>query len=416
MQFPSNDQYWINAAIFLQNNLKKEDKLIAPNEFAEKFQFTRPYSSIGSNSLDECQWFVIHKGMMETIGYTFLKNIVNKFIPVFANEVFVIFSQQSDLPALKSDFIHIKSFLEKMPLLEKIPNKSLLNSQNNGVKEAFFSDIKDIVSWNRTDLELFCRKMSQTAYLGDGIILSRVLTKYMCYLEAQDLSLTPHLCLNGYWESWITQVMIQQLLPGNYCLDIGANCGYYSLIMADVVGTTGNVVAVEPNPRLASLLEKSLNVNGFSKHTRVVQKAVADTNGNKVNLVIPKEGFWGSSTISQSEILPGEQAFEVETVTVDELTKDWPQVDLIKIDAEGAEKAIWNGMRETIKKNNNIIIIMEFCCYRDYNPKEFLHEIQAAGFSIKYIDNDSQIKSLSIEDCLAEKYGEYWDLFLQRDN
>lgn len=72
-------------------------------------------------------------------------------------------------------------------------------------------------------------------YLGNDMILSRFLTKYMCYVDSQDMSLTPHLCLNAYWESWITQAMVRILERGFYYLDIGANCGYYSLIMGDVV-------------------------------------------------------------------------------------------------------------------------------------------------------------------------------------
>ena len=304
---------------------------------------------------------------------------------------------------------------EKIKLLKNNDTNLKSVEQNNYEKNEVFVNVKDITLFTRTELESNSRKMSQTVYLGNGIILSRVLTKYMCYLEAQDMSLTPHLCLNGYWESWITQNMINLVQPGFYCLDIGANCGYYSLIMADVVGESGHVLAVEPNPRLANLLEKTLNVNGFSTYAKVSEKAVADINGKKVNLVIPKGDFWGSSTICQTSILPGEQSFEVETVTIDELTKDWPQVDLIKIDAEGAEEIIWYGMQETIKKNTNIIIIMEFCSYRNYDPKAFLERIKAAGFSIQYIDNDSQIKSLTIDDCLISWPGAYWDLCLQRE-
>jgi hypothetical protein len=58
---------------------------------------------------------------------------------------------------------------------------------------------------------------------------------------------------------------------------------------------------------------------------------------------------------------------------------------------------------------------MEFCCYRNYDPKAFLERIKAEGFSIQYIDNDSQIKSLTIDDCLIDRPGAYWDLCLQRE-
>jgi FkbM family methyltransferase len=423
MSFPINDEYWVNTAEFLQENIQDGNRVVASDEFEEKFTGFISYESIIENSSDSFQWVIIHKGMIENIEYTFLDKVVNECHPVFANEVFVIFTYNTSISALNHDFIHLQSFWEKINLLKNIYNKlktSLQNTLSNTLpskyeQDVVFFNIKDIDLLTRTELELNCRKMSQTVYLDKGVILSRVLTKYMCYLEAQDSSLTPHLCLNGYWESWITQAMIRLLQPGYYCLDIGANCGYYSLIMADIVGASGHVLSVEPNPRLANLLEKSLNVNGFSGYAKVSEKAVADTIGQKVNLVIPKGDFWGSSSICHNSILPGEQSFEVETVTIDELTQDWPRVDFIKIDAEGAEEAIWLGMQETIKKNKNIIITMELACDRGYNAKLLLQDIQAQGFSLRYIDNDSQIKSLSLEDCLSKESGKYWDLFLQRE-
>jgi FkbM family methyltransferase len=213
--------------------------------------------------------------------------------------------------------------------------------------------------------------------------------------------------------------MIRVLEKGFYCLDIGANCGYYSLIMADIASESGRVAAVEANPRLASLVKQSLSINGFKKYSQVVQKAVSNTSGEKVNLVVPESasGYLMNATIKLAGLaeMAGDSVAEVETITVDELTKDWPRVDLIKIDAEGAEDSIWSGMEKTISKNKDIIIIMEFCSDRGYNPdpKTFLEAIQASGFSIQYIDYDSQIRPLRIEDCIADPRG-CWDLFLQR--
>ncbi|MBG1270759.1 FkbM family methyltransferase [Nostoc sp. WHI] len=415
MSFPINDKYWVNTAEFLQKNIQSENRVVAPDEFKEKFIGFISYESIIQNSSNDFQWVIIHKGMMENLEYAFLDKVVNEYNPVFANEVFVIFTKHTSIVALNHDFIHLQNFWEKINLLNNIYTIVKTRSQNKSGKNEVFFNIKDISLLTRTELESNCRKMSQTVYMGNETILCRVLTKYMCFVEAQDMSLTPHLCLNGYWESWITQAMIRLLQPGYYCLDIGANWGYYSLIMADIVGESGHVLSVEPNPRLANLLKKSLNINGFSGYAKVSEKAVADTNGKKVNLVIPKGDFWGSSTICQTSVLPGEQSFEVETVTIDELTQDWPRVDLIKIDAEGAEEAIWLGMQETIQKNKNIIITMEFACDRGYNPKLFLQDIQAQGFPLRYIDNDSQIKSLSLEECVSKESGQYWDLFLQRE-
>ena len=72
--------------------------------------------------------------------------------------------------------------------------------------------------------------------------------KYLMCADAQETGITPHLCMDGYQESWITIALACTLRPGWHCLHVGANHGYYTLIMADAVGREGRVVPVEPTP------------------------------------------------------------------------------------------------------------------------------------------------------------------------
>ncbi len=194
-------------------------------------------------------------------------------------------------------------------------------------------------------LEAVSRQESRALYLGEETVLCRVLGKYLMYADSQETGITPHLCMDGYWESWITVALARTLRPGWHCLDIGANHGYYTLIMADAVGQRGRVVPVEPTPRLAELLRQTLDVNGFPGVT-VVQKAASRTDGDTLRLVVPARR---SMNARLSEVAgPTDAVFDVETVTVDALTREWPRVDLIKIDVEGAEEDVWQGMQRTI--------------------------------------------------------------------
>lgn len=106
---------------------------------------------------------------------------------------------------------------------------------------------------------------------------------------------------------------------------------------------------------------------------------------------------------------------EVETVTLDTLTADWPHVDLIKIDAEGAEEAIWRGMHKTLERNQGIMIIMEMKCSRYDDLQAFVREIRKAGFPLRHIDYDATIKNLPEEQVLTERVDEDWILFLHRE-
>src|SRR5918912_920802 len=84
--------------------------------------------------------------------------------------------------------------------------------------------------------------------------LCRVLGRYKMYVDLRDTGFVPHLMFEGYWEYWITDFMWRNLGPGQVALDVGANHGYYTVLMSDLVGAQGMVRAFEPNPRLVELL------------------------------------------------------------------------------------------------------------------------------------------------------------------
>jgi FkbM family methyltransferase len=234
----------------------------------------------------------------------------------------------------------------------------------------------------------------------------------MVYVDPDDIDITPHLCLNGFWEPWITLVVARELQRGWHCLDVGANHGYYTLIMADAVEAAGRVLAIEPNPRLAELLGFTLEVNGFQRHTTVVQKAMSSAETGGVKLVIPNHRT-GHATICREATL-SESCVEVETTTIDRYTAGWPCVDFIKIDVEGAEEAIWQGMRHTLERNQSITVLMEIDCSRYACPASFLHEIQQAGFPLRYIDYDATIQPATEEQLLTDRDRQEWMLYLRR--
>lgn len=120
MPFPINDNYWMNTAQFLQEHIKNEDKIIANSEFIEKIPNTIAYPSNWNTELNNYQWVVIHKGMMDELDYLFLKEIIKDFIPVFANEVFVVFSRERKLSAVDTTLSHWQSFLDNMTLQEGV--------------------------------------------------------------------------------------------------------------------------------------------------------------------------------------------------------------------------------------------------------------------------------------------------------
>ncbi len=110
--------------------------------------------------------------------------------------------------------------------------------------------------------------------MGDSRALTRTIYGHKMYVKTTDLSLAPHILLDGFWENWITKVFIREVQPGMVVCDIGANIGYYSLLAAASVGERGHLHCFEANPDVCEILFQNLDINGFLSRTTVVNKAV----------------------------------------------------------------------------------------------------------------------------------------------
>ncbi len=100
------------------------------------------------------------------------------------------------------------------------------------------------------------------------------LRQYKMYVDLRDTGFAPHFMFEGYWEYWITEFVWRNVRPGQVALDLGANHGYYTLLLVDLVGPGGKVHAFEPNPRLAELLDMNIALNGFWRTARARAEAV----------------------------------------------------------------------------------------------------------------------------------------------
>lgn len=272
--------------------------------------------------------------------------------------------------------------------------------------------IASYMTGERSALEAAASQRCHAVGLGDGTVLCRVLGQYKMYAVASDITVTPHLCLDGFWESWVTLALCRTIQPGFACVDVGANHGYFTLIMADAAGDGGRVLAIEPNPELTRLLELTLRLNGFQKSVAVLNRAAADVDSTEVQLVIPNDRL-ADATICRAP-QPSDDVLVVQTVSLDRALEDWPRVDLVKVDAEGAEPAIWRGMRKTLARNPQVIVILELNVERCEDASALLQEIRSAGFVLRRIATDSHIEDVSPRDLLVGDPSVTHMLFLRR--
>lgn len=93
MRFPIDDASWLQVRNFLQQHAQPLDGILAPSEFFELFPGTYAYSVAPALAIDQLAFAVIHKGRIQDIYTPLAADIAQKFHPVFANDVFVVFAR-----------------------------------------------------------------------------------------------------------------------------------------------------------------------------------------------------------------------------------------------------------------------------------------------------------------------------------
>jgi FkbM family methyltransferase len=111
--------------------------------------------------------------------------------------------------------------------------------------------------------------------------------------------LAPRLVQNGLWEAWVTLALGRSIQPGFHCVDVGANYGYYTLLMAGACQRGGRVLACEPNSLLAqTYLPGNVALNGFRDRVEICQKVIGDINAEQVEFVL-HDGDYATSSLKR---------------------------------------------------------------------------------------------------------------------
>ncbi|MCX7702061.1 MAG: FkbM family methyltransferase [Gemmataceae bacterium] len=265
---------------------------------------------------------------------------------------------------------------------------------------------------NRAELEEVSRRRATGAYYGDHQMLCRLLGEYPAFVDTRDLMLGPRLVLDGFWEAWVTLAIARYLRPGMWCVDVGANYGYYTVLMAAGCGPEGRVVACEPNPLLAgTYLPQNLALNGFHHGVEICPKVVGNLDDRTVHFVL-HHGDFATSSLERWAYNHRSQTIQVPSITLDRLCADWPRLDLVKIDAEGAEALVWEGMQQTLRRFPDAVIVVELHLQRNSLGLEaFLRQVQNEGYALRSINYAGDIVPVDTDTILNQPQ-EHWTLWL----
>ncbi len=161
------------------------------------------------------------------------------------------------------------------------------------------------------------------------------------------------------YEEGIWKFLRQVVKPGWDCLDLGANQGFYTVLLSRLVGPAGHIVAFEPVESERRKLAINLALNGTRSKLRIESIALSDNSG----FYPYYKGLRGHASRSGLAIPPDETGGDYDTFFVATASLDsyfgWPieRIDLIKIDVEGAELKVLKGAQRVLGKSRPIIII-----------------------------------------------------------
>ena len=203
------------------------------------------------------------------------------------------------------------------------------------------------------------------------------------------------------YEEDSTRIFKELTQPGTTVIDIGAHIGYYTLLAARGVGPSGRVYAFEPEAENYRWLLRNIEINGY-KNVTALSKAVAGKTG-------PLELWLGSGSGTHS-IYPeprDDQKNElVEATTIDDFleAEGWPVIEVIKMDAEGAEPQVFKGMQRLLDRQDSLKIIFEFNRRGlediGHDPLKFLQRLQANKLTLHALGS-KEPRVLSSEDILS---------------
>ncbi len=200
-----------------------------------------------------------------------------------------------------------------------------------------------------------------------------------------------------------TEIVKKYVHEGDIVVDIGAHVGYYTLLMAQLVGKNGKVYSFEPDPVNFQLLKKSVEINGF-ENVVLIQKAVSNIT-DKVKLFLGDNDS-AINRIYDAKLGDAKESIDVESIRIDEYFKENDElVNFIKIDSEGSEVKIINGMKQFLSRNQELVMMTEFFPFlikkSGDEPNQYLKSLEKSGFSLyNILDKNEKTNKINSENFL----------------
>jgi len=204
----------------------------------------------------------------------------------------------------------------------------------------------------------------------------------------------------GRYEPRTTQIIQARVQPGDVVVDVGANIGYFSIVAARAAGPSGRVVAFEPVESVRRQLARNLQLNDL-EHVEIRSEALSDRTADATFYQGPDRDTGLGS------LRPLEQGHQVTVhqVRFDDIWDPSRRVSLVKIDVEGAELRVLQGMADCLTRDRPDIIVEvtdQFLRALGASASDLLGFLTACGYRMYQIPDEGPLAEITTSAALAQ--------------
>lgn len=250
-------------------------------------------------------------------------------------------------------------------------------------------------------------------HAGQNITVTEV-DGFILGVPGEEWRLGAYYALRGLPEPGLLRLFASLLRPGMTFADVGAHIGIYSLTALRVLAGNGRVHAFEPSPRTFQILKDNIQVNGFLESGSVFLHPIAIAGEEGTAELTVYAANSGHNTLFGADT--GGERVAVRTRTLDAVLAEEPRLDLVKIDAEGAEPGILRGMGKLFDRHPGVQVFFEFAPEHlrraGVDPLQWVNDLTAGGFTLRRVEDVTgellPVENEALVHCIS------WNLLLTR--
>lgn len=194
------------------------------------------------------------------------------------------------------------------------------------------------------------------------------------------------LFITGEYENNLVELLNKVLKKGDCFLDIGANIGYFSLIAANIVQNEGVVYSFEASDKTFQKLERNIELNRIN-NLKLFNFAVSNKE-ESLTFNIQKDGNSGMSSFRKLDGYKAE-SITINAKPIDYFLNEMSKIKLIKMDIEGAEGMVIEGMQNLINRDRPFItleLVDKYLIQLGYSAQNIIEKLKQLNYQIYFLD------------------------------